>query len=501
MTSTEPPARPYGPRRALLAELASTDDRRRKLTVVVVMLGVLMAAVDTTIVVLALPAMERSLHISMADVIWVIIGYVLTVTILATQVGRLGDMFGRARMYELGFLVFVIGSALCASAASEATIVGFRLLQGLGGAFLTANSGAVLADAFPAEQRGRAFGYNSIGWNIGAILGILLGGLLITYASWRWIFWINVPTGLFALGLAAAVLRDTRSAARQPLDLSGMALLGTGLFGVLWAMTRLTTSSLSVGTLAWLVGGAASLGVFVLVEHGRRAPMVDLRLFRIPTLAPTLLAALFQGLANFAVLYLVLMYLQGVRQLSPLHASLLLVPGYLVGGVIGPYCGRISDRIGAIWPATVGLGVEIAALGIYSQLRPGTSLVTVAAAAVLNGIGAGAFMPANNAAVMKIVPGNDFGTASGMLRTFANVGMVLSFAVAILVAARSISRRLAFAIFLGTTSLPRRLGASLTTGLHAAFFASIAFMAVATVLSATRWLRFGSPRAAEPPKP
>jgi MFS family permease len=177
------------------------------------------------------------------------------------------------------------------------------------------------------------------------------------------------------------------------------------------------------------------------------------------------------------------------------------VPGYLVGGVIGPYCGRISDRIGAIWPATVGLGVEIAALGIYSQLRPGTSLVTVAAAAVLNGIGAGAFMPANNAAVMKIVPGNDFGTASGMLRTFANVGMVLSFAVAILVAARSISRRLAFAIFLGTTSLPRRLGASLTTGLHAAFFASIAFMAVATVLSATRWLRFGSPRAAEPPKP
>ena len=163
-------------------------------------------AVDTTIVVLALPAMERSLHIALA-VVWVIVAYILVVTILATQVGRLGDMFGRTRMYELGFLIFVIGSALCATATSEVTIIVFRIVQGVGGAVLTANSGAVLADAFPRQERGQAFGYNSIGWNPGHPRN-LLGGLIITYASWRWIFWMNVPTGLLALALALKVLRD-----------------------------------------------------------------------------------------------------------------------------------------------------------------------------------------------------------------------------------------------------------------------------------------------------
>ncbi len=476
-------------------------DRRRALILLVVVVGVLMAAVDTTIVVLALPAMERSLHIALSAVVWVIVAYILVVTILATQVGRLGDMFGRSRMYELGFAVFIVGSALCATATSETTIIVFRIVQGVGGAFLTANSGAVLADAFPKQQRGKAFGYNAIGWNVGAILGILIGGLIITYTSWRWIFWINVPTGLLALALALKVLRDRSPRQRQRLDLVGMGLLGAGLFGVLWAMTKLATSKLSGPLLATLVGGVVVLVVFVIAEHHRDAPMVNLRLFRIPTFAPTLLAALFQGLANFAVLFLVLMYLQGVRHLTPLDASFLLIPGYLVGGIIGPICGRLADRFGAVWPATIGLGVEVLALGVYSQLTSTTPLAVVTVAAVLTGLGAGAFMPANNSAVMKVAPGRDFGIASGLLRTFANIGMVFSFSVAVLVAARSISRQLAFAIFVGTTSLPRQLGSAFTTGLHAAFFSSIGFMALAALLSATRALGAQKPTMAGPIDP
>jgi EmrB/QacA subfamily drug resistance transporter len=463
----------------------------------VVVIGVLMAAVDTTIVVLALPDMERSLHIALSAVVWVIIAYILVVTILATQVGRLGDIFGRARMYELGFLVFIVGSCLCASATSEATIILFRIIQGIGGAFLTANSGAVLADAFPAEERGRAFGYNSIGWNIGAILGILLGGVIVTYASWRWVFWINLPTGIVALGLAVRVLSDVQPRRRQRLDLAGMALLGIGLSGVLWTVTKLSTSDLSSSLLASLLGGVAFLGLFVWREYRHDEPMIDMKIFRIPSFTPTVLAALFQGLANFAVLFLVLMYLQGVRGLTPLHASLLLVPGYLVGGIIGPICGRLADRLGAVWPATIGLGVEIVALFVYAQLSTTTPLAVVTLAAVLNGIGAGAFMPANNSAVMKLAPGRDFGVASGMLRTFTNVGMVFSFSVAILVAARSVPRHLAFAIFVGTTSLPHKLGPTFTRGLHAAFYASIGFMALAAVLSATRSV--GAKRALHSP--
>jgi len=462
-------------------------------------LGALMASINGTIILISLPVIFRGLNVdpflpgNFTLLIWLLLGYgVVTATLLVTF-GRISDMWGRARMYNLGFAVFAVGSLMLFLTPNTGTtgaweLVGFRIVQGVGGAFLTANSGAVLADAFPKQQRGKAFGYNAIGWNVGAILGILIGGLIITYASWRWIFWINVPTGLLALALALKVLRDRGPRERQRLDLFGMSLLGAGLFGVLWAMTKLATSKLSGPLLATLVGGVAVLVVFVVVEHHRDAPMVNLRLFRIPTFAPTLLAALFQGLANFAVLFLVLMYLQGVRHLTPLDASLLLIPGYLVGGIIGPICGRLADRFGAVWPATIGLGVEVLALGVYSQLTPTTPLGVVTVAAVLNGLGAGAFMPANNSAVMKVAPGRDFGIASGMLRTFANIGMVFSFSVAVLVAARSISRQLAFAIFVGTTSLPRQLGSAFTTGLHAAFFSSIGFMALAALLSATRAL-------------
>jgi MFS family permease len=186
------------------------------------------------------------------------------------------------------------------------------------------------------------------------------------------------------------------------------------------------------------------------------------------------------------VLFLVIMYLQGVRELSPLHASLLLVPGYLLAGIVGPLSGRFADRIGPVWPATVGLLVQVAALAIYSTLGTTSALGLVVAASIVNGIGGGAFFPANNAAVMKAAPPWAFGVSSGVLRTFANVGMVFSFAVATLIAAHAISRRLAFQIFVGTGKLSRHATVAFTSGIHAALDASIAFMLVAVVLSGAR---------------
>ena len=456
------------------------------LAMVVVMTGVLITAVDTTIVVLALPEIERGLHVALSSVIWIVIGYLLVITLLATQVGRLGDMFGRVRMYEMGFLVFILGSLACALAWNETAIIGFRILQGIGGAFVTANSGAVIADLYPAERRGRAYGYNAVGWSLGAVLGIVVGGLIVTYISWRWIFWINVPIGSAALILATRVLHEHGERARRHFDLAGMVTLGLGLFGVLWAMTTLATSTFDASVAGYLIGGVVLICVFLLVELRQAEPMLHLSLFKVPMLAPSLLAALFQGLANFAVLFLVIMYLQGPRGLSPIHASLLLVPGYVVGSGVGPYAGRLADRFGPVLPATVGLGIQVIALFLYAQLSLGSGLWLVVVASVVNGVGASAFFPANNSAVMKASPPDVFGISSGMLRTFANIGMVFSFSVAILVASRSISKHLAFAIFVGTTSLHGRLATAFTSGLHAAFYASMGFMALAAVLSATR---------------
>jgi EmrB/QacA subfamily drug resistance transporter len=487
--------------RSAAAESGKGSEARTGLALLVIVIGVLMAAVDTTIVVLALPEIERSLHVSLSGVIWVIIGYLLVITLLATQVGRLGDMFGRVRMYEAGFIVFIIGSALCAVASNETTIIVFRVLQGVGGALIAANSGAVIADTFPPERRGRAYGFNAVGWSVGAILGILLGGVIITYVDWRWIFWINVPTGIVAFALALRVLRDKGERLRQRLDIVGMATLGLGLFGVLWAMTKLSTTSFNGQVSGWLAAGVVLLAVFVIVERSRAAPMLDLSIFKIPTVSPTLVAALFQAVASFAVLFLVIMYLQGVRRYSPLDASVLLVPGYLVSGFMGPVGGRLADRVGSVLPATIGLGIQILALLVYAHLGLSTPVWVVSVAAIVNGIGIGLFYPANTTAVMRTVPSRQFGIGSGVLRTFANVGMVFSFAVAILVSGRAIPHRIAFAIFVGTTHLDHRLAGSFTQGLHAAFYASIAFMLVAALLSATRVLPRRTPLAAATERP
>ncbi len=459
---------------------------RTGVALLVIMIGVLIAAVDTTIVILALPVMRQDLNVGFASVVCVVLGYLLVITLLATQVGRLGDMFGRVRMYEGGFLIFVVGSALCALSWNEASIVVFRLLQGVGGAFISANSGAIIADIFPPNQRGRAYGYTSIGWNVGAVLGILAGGLLVTYLSWRWIFWINVPIGALALVLALRSLPSDHGYQHRDLDLPGMATLGAALFSLLWAMVQLTTAAFDLHIALWLAAGVLLLLLFGWIESRSKDPMVPLSLFRVPTLTPSFLASFFQGLANFAVLFLITMYLQGVRGLSPLDGALLLVPGYLVGSVTGPIAGRLADRLGPVIPATVGLAIQVVAMLLYIGLGLTTPLWVVSAISIVNGLGSGGFFPANNAAVMKAAPRKVFGVASGMLRTFANVGMVFSFSTALLVAAHALSRGLAFAIFVGNAVVSGPAGAAFLRGIHASLVASVAALIVAAVLSALR---------------
>jgi EmrB/QacA subfamily drug resistance transporter len=456
------------------------------LALLVVVVGVLITAVDTTIVVLALPEIQRTFHIGLASVIWVIIGYLFVITLVSTQVGRLGDMFGRVLMYETGFVIFVAGSIACALAWNEWSLIIFRLLQGVGGAFIAANSGAVIADTFPQERRGRAYGFNAIGYNTGAVLGVVLGGTIVTYVSWRWIFWINVPIGLGAVAVARRVLFDRAERVSRRIDWWGMAAVGAGLFFLLWAMVQLISKPIDPSIIAYLALGVVLLVAFWRIEERTTEPLLDFSLFKIPTITPSFLAAMLQSLANFAVLFLLLMYLQGVRHLSPIHASLLLVPGYVIGGVVGPFAGRFADRHGAVLPATTGLAIQVLALLAYAQFRTSTPLLAIVVTYAVGAIGAGCFFPSNNSAVMKVAPSNAFGVTSGLLRTFANVGMVFSFALAILVASTSISRHVAFAIFVGTTSLRPSAVDSFVTGLHAAFYASTSLMVVAAILSATR---------------
>lgn len=452
----------------------------------VVMAGVLISAIDTTIVVLALPQVEQSLHMTVTSAVWVVISYLLTTTLLATQAGRLGDMYGHVRLYRLGFATFTAGSVLCGAAWSGPALVAFRVLQGIGAACITANSGAIVSTAYPPQRRGKAYGWIAIGWSLGAVAGIAVGGVIVTYTSWRWVFLVNAPLGIAVLALSARVLRDTGERVRHRIDIAGMATLGLGLLGILWSITRAPSAPADPATLVCGIGGAVLLAAFVLVERAQREPMLRLSLLRTPMMAGSLLAALFQGLANYAVLFLVIMYLQGPRGLSPLHASLVMVPGYVLGGVLSPWGGRFADRYGPARPATAGLAAETVALLLYACLTPDSGLWLVLVAGALNGLGTGLFVPANNAAVMKCSPPDLLGISSGMLRTFASVGWVCSYSTALFIASRSIPHDLAVAVFIGTRPLHGPLASAFVTGLHSAFWALAGIMALAGVFSVAR---------------
>lgn len=462
---------------------------RRTLGMLVVMTGVLVAAVDGTVVVLALPAIQADLGVGLDALTWVVVGYLLVVTVLATQLGRLGDLFGRVRMYRAGFAVFVAGSVLCALAWDAGSIIGFRVVQGLGAALIAANSGAIISELYPPAGRGCAYGFNALGYSVGSVVGVLLGGVIVTSVSWRWIFWVNLPIGAAALVLALRVLHDRGKRTRPRLDPAGMVTLGLGLSGVAWAMTSLAAQPPRWTHFAFLAGGLALLAVFVVIELRHPAPTVDLSLFRIPAVAPSLLAALLQGLGSFAVLFLVIMYLQGPRGLSPIDASLLLLPGYVLGAAAGPYAGRLVDRFGPVLPATGGLALSVVALVVFARMTTTSGLWLPALGNVVLMIGGSFFYPANSAAVMKACPPERLGIASGVLRTFASVGMVLSFTTAILVAAQAVPRGTAFAIFVGTAGLDGPLATFFTEGLSTAFATLTVVMAAAALLSAVRGRR------------
>jgi EmrB/QacA subfamily drug resistance transporter len=389
-------------------------------------------------------------------------------------------------MYNLGFLVFTVGSLLCGLALNLSQLVGFRVLQAVGGALVSANSGAIIADTFPPAERGRAYGLTAVGWNAGAVVGIVLGGFLVTFASWRLIFLINVPVGIAALVVGFRVLRERSPRVTQKLDLPGAALLGAGLLLVLFALTGMAGTGWTSRAAAQLAAGGALLAGFVLRERRCEAPLLDLSLLRRRVLTASVFAAFFQALGAFAVMFLVIMYLQGVRGLSPLLASVLLLPGNVLGGLLGPWAGRVADRRGARLPASAGLAIQACGVLVYASLTPGAPLGTVVAGAVVNGLGSSLFFPANNSAVMADAPPQAYGVASGLLRTLSNVGMVSSFAVALLAAAAAIPRTAAFAIFLGTSRLSPPLAGAFVRGMHAALLTSLVLLSVAFVLSLLR---------------
>jgi len=261
----------------------------------VIVLGTLMSSIDSTIVLLAFPAMTQALHSNISTIIWVILIYLLVVAIFSTQFGRIGDIYGRSRMFNLGFAVFTIASFLCGIAPSDISLIAFRALQAIGGALIASNSSAIIADTFERHRIGKAYGYTSLSWNVGSILGILLGGIITTTIGYRYIFFINVPIGIIAVLLGLKYLKDNYRS-NDKIDLQGMTALGIAIGLIAYAGINYASAGLNIANEIMLMLGIASLVIFIMLEKKVKMPTINFSMFKNRIFRNSLLASLFQGL-------------------------------------------------------------------------------------------------------------------------------------------------------------------------------------------------------------
>jgi EmrB/QacA subfamily drug resistance transporter len=461
----------------------------------IVNLGSLMGSIDATVLVIGFPSVARELGASLVEMVWVLMIYLVMGTALVLSLGRLSDMKGRKRLYTAGFAVFILGSGLCGFAASGLQLVLFRALQGVGGAMLIANSFAIVSDAFPPAERGRAFGVNTIVWGAGSVLGIALGGFILAITTWRWIFWINLPIGVVATVIGILVLRESVTPdPRETFDFPAAFLFVGGLISLLFGVTQGILSTWTAPlTLGPMLLAAPLLAGFILWElRVSRDPILPLSLFRSWTFSASLLATVLQGLALFATNFVLMIYFQGIRHVSVLNASYLLLPLFAALMIVGPIGGRLSDRYGARFLSTLGLAVQASALLLLSQLTAATPLSQVAVYEGLLGVGGGLFFPANTAAIMSSAPRNRFGVASGAMMTFRNTAVALSYIVALVALTSQLPAGVGAQLFGGSFN-PQALGLSPTalestflSGMHSAFLLAALFVAGAAVFSALR---------------
>ncbi len=437
-------------------------------------LGILMVTINQSILLISLPALFRGIDLNplvpsnTSYFLWVFLGFLLVTAVLVVSLGRVGDIYGRVRMYNLGFAVFTLFSILLSvtwltGPAGALWIIIMRVFQGVGGAFLFANSSAILTDAFPENERGKAMGINGIAAVAGSFLGLILGGVLAPI-EWRLVFLVSVPFGLFGTIWAYLMLRDNGVRVPAKIDWLGNALFAVGLISVL---TGIVYSLLPYGghptgwtnpkVLAAIFGGIAVLVVFAWVETVVAAPMFRLSLFKIRAFTAGNIAGLLGALGRGGLQFMLIIWLQGIwlpqhgKSFSetPLWAGIAMIPltvGFLI---VGPLAGALSDRFGSRLFATTGLAVSGASFLLLELLPINFSYVWFALLVFLFAVGMGLFFAPNQAGVMNSLPPEQRGAGAGMLNTFQNSATVLSMGLFFTIVTLGLASRLPSHLYRG----------------------------------------------------
>lgn len=440
-------------------------------------LGMLIATINSSIVLIALPDIFNGIGINPLDpaktsyLLWMIMGFLIVTAVLVVSFGRLGDMYGRARMYNLGFLIFAVSSVLLAVTwmtgdAAALWLIGWRVVQGVGGAFLMANSSAILTDAFPVNQRGLALGINGVAAVAGSFLGLVVGGVLAPI-NWHWVFLVSVPFCVIGTIWAYLKLHDTSERQKAHMDWGGNITFAVGLVAVMVAITYglQPYGGHSMGwsnpwVLGALLGGLAVLAVFVWIERRVANPLFNLSLFRNRVYSLGNIANLMASLGRGGLQFILIIWLQGIwlpqhgysYEETPLWAGIYMLPmtvGFLISA---PLSGMLSDRRGATFFTTGGMVLTALTFFLLTELPVNFPYPLFAALLVVNGIGMGMFTSPNRAEVMSALPGNARGAGAGMTATFQNSAMVLSIGIFFSLIIAGLSQTLPTAMSTGLTA-------------------------------------------------
>lgn len=420
-------------------------------------LGGLMASINMTIVLISLPTIFRGLSIDptasgeFTILLWVLMGYSIVLATLLVTFGRLSDIFGRTRLYTLGFLIFTAGSVMLSiipdgsGNAGAYTLIGFRMFQAVGGGLLMVNTTALITDAFSSDERGKALGINQVAFIAGSLIGLVLGGILASY-NWHFVFLVNIPFAVAGSIWSVVKLKETTERIKVPLDYAGNILLGGGLIIISLGFTY-TLVPYSTFAMGWnnpwviiaFVTGIAMIFLFIFVERSVKSPMFDISLFKIKPFAFGNLAGMLASLGRGAVMFLTIIWLQGIYlplnnypySVTPFWAGIYMLP--MMGGfvILGPIGGMLTDRYGARVFSTAGMIITAISLYLLTTMPADFSnrLWEFEGILLLNGIGMGLFAAPNTTSIMNSLPPKSRGAGSGMRFTMQNIGQTISMAV------------------------------------------------------------------------
>jgi len=451
-------------------------------------LGTLLATLNSGTLIIALPVLLRELHTDLITLVWVLLSYMLVQTVVVLTAGRLADMFGRKNLYVLGSALFGLSALVAGFAQTGGELVAIRVVQGAAGAFMMANSSAIVTDAFPKRQLGLALGTNMIVAAVGSIVGTILGGWL-TIFGWQWVFWFNVPFALVGTVWAWVNLRERVALDRhQRFDIPGTLSYFVGITGLLIALTiggiyGWTSQLVVSGFIVALIG----LPLFFAIERRAPQPLLDLSLFRDRLFLMGNLSAFLNSLARLAVTFLFVFYFQGPEQKDALTAGILLAPIALGMLITSPISGWLSDRHGSRLLASLGLVISAIGLAGMALIGLHTPYWYIALVMLIMGGGSGLFNSPNTSAIMASVRPGQRGIAAGTRTMLVNTGGVFSIAFALAIVASTLPASVMFQIFAGVTAgVPAHVLDNFMAGLHISFWVMAGVSVLAAVASALR---------------